>query len=98
MYRYSLIKYKLTYRLEGHIEDREYVVGLQGLHDVWIGVAPPVLQAHPLQVVLGGGGEAEDVEVRGSAAVFVHHEAVLLLVDALLVGLVVLLVQLIQNK
>ncbi len=70
------------------------MVGLEGLHDVRVGVAPPVLQAHPLEVVLRGGGQAEDVEVRGSPAVLVHHEAVLLLVDALLVGLVVLLIQL----
>ncbi len=74
------------------------MVGLEGLHDVRVGVAPPVLQAHPLQVVLRGGGQAEHVEVRGAPAVLVQHKAILLLVDALLVGLVVLLVHLKQDK
>ena len=70
---------------------------LHAVHDVRVGVAPLVLQAHGLEEVLHGV-EGEDAELCGGAGVLVDDEAALVLVDSLLVGAVVLLVQLRGGK
>ena len=88
---------EITYRLEGDIVDGEDVKVLHAVHDVRVGVAPLVLQAHGLEEVLHGV-EGEDAELGGGAGVLVDDEAALVLVDALLVGAVVLLVQLRGGK
>jgi hypothetical protein len=66
---------------------------LHAVHDVWVGIAPLVLQAHGLEEVLHGV-QGEHVEVGGPAAVLVNDEAALVLVDPLRVRPVVLLIDL----
>ena len=66
---------------------------LHAVHNVGVGVAPLVLQAHGLEEVLHGV-QGEDVELGGAAAELVEDEAALVLVHPLLVRRVVLLVQL----
>ena len=88
----------ITDRLVGHVVDGEDVEARHAVHHAAVGVAALVLQLHGLQEVVVRL-EGEHVELRGGAArVLVDDEVAALRVDALLVGVVLLLVDLQHKK